>query len=237
MNKRTNVNNPERNSESTVARCQDKELRLFELKYGSFDDLAELSFVDKCNTLESLLRRIFIESAISVASSIKWQAVYLLGYHMCVKERCDQDVYSIVEKALEEGAEEASQLTAISKAFATYFSPQTRVHFLFVTWVLNQVPFGRCIPAEIKSKIFSFTICFDIGRGRHAVLDTWSHLRAWNRYKVSGCLGDELIASIGQSNNHVQHLMEIVKYLDLKDIEEAYQQKIISVLAERRSSK
>jgi hypothetical protein len=152
-----------------------EELRLFELKYGSFHSLTDLPPNEMQAILDKLLRRILLESAISVASPVKWQAAYMVCYEVCRSEEGVIETFSLVEKVLKEEAPKISKLLcpSILRAFGSNFSRQTRSKLLFCIWILNQM---CVIPPEIKLLIFTYSLSFDLRRGCYAVLAACSSL-------------------------------------------------------------
>jgi hypothetical protein len=153
-----------------------EELRLFELKYGCFHSLTDLPPNEKLAILDKLLRRILLESAISFASPVKWQAAYMVCYEVCKSEEGVIETFSLVEKVLKEETPKISKLLrpSVLRAFACNFSRQTRSELLFCIWVLNQI--GLRVPLEIKLQIFTYTLSFDLRRGCYTVLAACSSL-------------------------------------------------------------
>jgi hypothetical protein len=184
MKRRTLENDGNVLSLPHVANHHHKELRLFELKYGSFHSLTDLPPNEMLIVLEKILRRILLESAISVASSVKWQAAYMVCFEVCRSEEGVIDTFSLVETVLKEETPRIAKLLhpSILRAFASNFSRQTRSELLFCFWILNQI--GKYIPVEIKLLIFTHNLSFDLRRGCYTVLAACSSLgRKRNRYE------------------------------------------------------
>jgi hypothetical protein len=176
----------------------DKELKRFGLARNV--DFTSFSVNELLQSLEVLLRRVFLEGAIGFVSSLKWQTAYMLCFHLCTAEE-EESIYKMVMIILEEEAARHVTLSLTTKSFAACFCPQLRKDLLFTIWMLNAAG-GGTIPPELKLKIFFLSVDghIDERRGCNAVLGVCSFMsRYWvpNQEAVGRiCWGDDLIHQI-----------------------------------------
>lgn len=194
-----------------------KELNRFGLCNGM--DFTGLSVSKMLTILDGLLRRIFLEASSYKASSVKWQATYMLCFHHCTVEQdshSEQAIFDMIVTIMKEEGARIDSILIASRDIARYFTPELRVHLLLVIWVLNSVGGSVLrIPVEIKLKIFLHSMDFysmsNMRRkksGCEAVLGACSYLsRFWvpkqsnmnpglRSGKSKVCWGDELIMQV-----------------------------------------
>ncbi len=136
-------------------------------------------------TLEGLLRDVFREAALGVASSLKWQAAYKLASLLRDSGRARRVAEQVLEKE-----RSAGPARLLSRDLGPHLSRRTRSELRFALWVFKQLRLQQLAP---ETRLFIFfasrdVFSFDLRRGCMAVVETTciftSEDREWAR-KVS----------------------------------------------------
>ncbi len=169
------------NLQVMLRRDGDGERGLVDFLYSTEQQQSEEALEE---ALECLLRHIFREAAVGLASSLKWQAAYKLSFRLANEGVGRRVAERVVAQ------ERAVPVPLLSRDIGPYLSERTRNELRFVLWVFKQLRLQQLAP---ETRLFIFfasrnVVSYDRTRGCMAVVEaciyTNNEDREWAR-KVS----------------------------------------------------